>query len=105
MQWLWVFCLLACVFTLGCQGLADSFDTEGEFLRQIMCLLILVRTGKNSSGKAAAYLLLTPLGVNVMGIPLHPLKTGLAQNLNVSVASLAFLVVRIYSYSPVGISR
>lgn len=97
MQWLWVFCLLADAFTLGCQSLADSFDMEGEFLRQIMCLLILVRIGKNSSGKAAAYLPLTRLGVNAMGIPLHPLKTGLTQNLNVSLASLAFLVVRIYS--------
>lgn len=83
----------------------DMLVTAGEFLRQKMCLLILVHIGKNFSGKAAAYLPLALVGVNTMGIPLHPLKTGLAQNLNVSLASLAFLVVRIYSCSPVCISR
>lgn len=70
-----------------------------------MCLLILVHLGKNFSGKTAAYLPLTLVGVNAVGIPLHPSKTGLAQNLNVSLASLAFLVVGIYSYSLVCISR
>lgn len=70
-----------------------------------MCLLILVHIGKNFSGKAAACLPLTLVGVNAMRIPLHPLKTGLAQNLNVSLASLAFLVVGTYSHSAVCISR
>lgn len=83
----------------------DMFITEGEVLKQIMSLLILVHIGKNFSGKAAACLPLTLVGVNTMRIPLHPLKTGLAQNLNVSLASLAFLVVGTYSHSPVCISR
>lgn len=83
----------------------DMLITAGELFRQIMRLLVLVHLGKNFGGKAAAYLPLTLVGVNTTGIPLHPLKTGLAQNLNVSLASLAFLVVRIYSYSPVCISR
>lgn len=81
----------------------DTLITGGGAVRQ--CVLILVYIGKNFSGKAAACLPLTLVGVSSMRIPLHPLKTGLAQNLNVSLASLAFLVVRTYSHSPVCISR
>lgn len=54
-------CLLADVFNIGCWVLVESLDrnihiTAVEFLRQIICVLILVHIGKNFCGKAAAYL-------------------------------------------------
>lgn len=75
--------MLAYIFNLGCLGSVETLDkdmpiTEGEFLKQIMHLLILVHFGKNFCGKAAAYLPLSSVGVNAMGIPLHPFKNWLS---------------------------